>query len=90
MSTESTTSTIDMLHGSLRAALGINDTRVSITRDLVIERDRVGGAWHVMAIDLGGGEDHDGSITVTDPAVVAFLEQLLVLVASPQAFTKGT
>jgi hypothetical protein len=85
-----TTGTISTLDGTLRATFGIDDTRVSITRDLVIERDSVGGAWHVMALDLGdaGSGDHDGSITVTDPATIAFVEQLLALVASPQAFRK--
>ena len=61
---------------------------VSFPRSLWFDRDAVNGNWLVWA---SGPDHHDGTveigaIVVGDPTVAAFLEELGLLLSSPQRF----
>jgi len=68
------------------------NTDVCVQRRLFFDRDCVGGAWSVFA-ELPERDSDDlsgGSISVTDAAVNAFLDQLVQLIADPEAFGNVT
>ena len=73
----------------------ICNLRVCIHRRFWFARDHVGGEWSAF-VELperdSGGDDAAGvgSILITDPAVNAFMEQLVQLIADPEATGEAT
>jgi len=71
------------------------DVRVCVHRDLWFARDIVSNEWSAF-VELperdSGGDDAAGvgSILITDPAVNAFMEQLVQLIADPEATGEAT
>ncbi len=66
------------------------DVRVCVHRDLWFARDIVSNEWSAFVElperDSGG----IGSILITDPAVNAFMQQLVQLIADPEATGEAT
>ena len=71
------------------------DVRVCIHRGFWFARDIVSNEWSAF-VELperdSGGDDAAGvgSILITDPAVNAFMEQLVQLIADPEATGEAT
>ncbi len=73
----------------------ICDVRVCVHREFWFARDNVGGEWSafVELPERDSGSDDAvgmGSILITDPAVNAFMEQLVQLIADPEATGEAT
>jgi hypothetical protein len=79
--------------GLFTGRVEVSDTKIHVHRNLWFDRD-IDGSWTIVAMlpedaYAKGGYPNDapsGGILVTDPVIQAFMEQLALLMADPEAF----